>query len=321
MCPHASASDSLRACTSVCPPPISLMLRTSFVCLFVRWFAGTEYTDSQIVCLVGPGVGTGFHFYITGWIAPPQTVGYAPPSITSLSPSLLPVTGGVITLTGSGFGVSPCGSPPLQSAVLLRLTSPPTASQLANATAAMQADSGMAADAGGTGLTVTSVKCDIISWSNTTVECVVPAGLDPVVPVTVAIGNQAVSLSHAALGFVPPTVFDADTPVEPSTAGWYSLDNRWMAFVLGMSCPALDELRSDGCGVRGVVQAGTHKCSSMRQASPWMHLGRCWSRSEASPAGTLSVTHRSSCPARCPVATVALHPLCCTHRCKCPMPT
>ena len=198
---------------------VEIIFVCSLVCLLACLFVGTEYTDSQIVCLVGPGVGTGFQFYITGWIAPPQTVGYAPPSIKSLSPSLLPVTGGIITLTGSGFGVSPCGSPPLQSAVLLRLTSPRTASQLANATAAMQADSGMTADASGIGLTVTSVKCDVISWSNTTVGCVVPAGLDPIVPVTVTIGNQAVSLSHAALGFVPPTVFDAETPVEPSTAG------------------------------------------------------------------------------------------------------
>ena len=141
---------------------------------------------------MGPGVGAGFAFYIGGWISPPFVVGYASPAVLSLVPSRLPVSGGIVTLRGTGFGMSPCTSPLLRSAVIMKITAPPSASQLPNTTAAMLAY-GSGGDAVAT-QTVLESPCSVINWSNTTIECVVQQGLDASVPVTVMIGGQNVTL-------------------------------------------------------------------------------------------------------------------------------
>ncbi len=68
-----------------------------------------DYSNTQIVCDVGPGVGSSFRFLLRDfWITPMVTVGYSSPLILALSTGSVNVTGGLVTITGSSFGSRRC---------------------------------------------------------------------------------------------------------------------------------------------------------------------------------------------------------------------
>ncbi len=71
-----------------------------------------RYAVSRIECVVPPGVGVGFQMLIrdtwTSLVLNGVKAGYSPPTITAVAPAMVPAAGGVVTITGSGFGPGPC---------------------------------------------------------------------------------------------------------------------------------------------------------------------------------------------------------------------
>lgn len=70
------------------------------------------YSPTRIECAVPPGVGLGFQVLIretwTSLVPNGVRAGYSAPTVTDVAPDVLPVLGGEVTITGTGFGPGPC---------------------------------------------------------------------------------------------------------------------------------------------------------------------------------------------------------------------
>lgn len=68
----------------------------------------TSHDHTHIVCVPPPGTGTGHLLRVTvaGQQSGTMSWRYLPPSIASISPSAIPTSGALITLTGNNFGAS-----------------------------------------------------------------------------------------------------------------------------------------------------------------------------------------------------------------------
>jgi hypothetical protein len=125
--------------------------------------------------------------------------GYAPAVVTRVTPAVLPVEGGLVILIGANFGPGPCGDGWRRSAVLLRVTappSPPSAVTFATATRTWAPASALAAS---------EVECGVEQWEPSAVVCRAPPGLDASVAVRVVVGGQATTVA-LPLGYAAPSV-------------------------------------------------------------------------------------------------------------------
>jgi hypothetical protein len=163
-----------------------------------------SYSASRIACTVSPGVGAGFQLFIrdvwTSLVADGARAGYRVPQVTSVSPGVLPIDGGNVTVVGSGFGPGPCDGTNRTSDVQLRLTAAP-------GPAGMQPVYNAATGTWGpSGAVVPGfVPCAVLSWSPTAIVCGAPPGLDASVAVRVTVGGQAVTAGEHT-GYAPPVV-------------------------------------------------------------------------------------------------------------------
>lgn len=82
-------------------------------CTLAMTGTDANYTASRIVCVVSPGVGAGFQILIrdtwTGLVVNGLRAGFNRPTVTGVVPAVLPPAGGEVTVSGSGFGLGPCG--------------------------------------------------------------------------------------------------------------------------------------------------------------------------------------------------------------------
>ena len=178
-----------------------------------------SYSAQRIVCSVPPGVGSGWRALIRGqWMSLSSTaasVGFRRPMVSAVSvvsqAPAVPNTGGVISVTGSGFGTAACADAGLLSQVVLvatprpadgvELTFDPVTSEWRPAGA----------------LTAVPMACEVLSWADNNITCSAPPGHDPVANVRVTVGGQTnASLSVAYAG---PVVTGVTSDAPPSTAG------------------------------------------------------------------------------------------------------
>ena len=154
----------------------------------------SSQSESLVTCVVPPGINAGgVEVFLRGvWTAVSASTGFPAPQLVGASPNVFQTSGGMLTLTGASFGGSACAG----SGVSLLLTS----------TAAIQASyfqaSSMQFVVPGT---PSLVACAILYWSDTNVNCSVPAGLDPVVNVRVFV-SAAVSSLPQQISYGAPAV-------------------------------------------------------------------------------------------------------------------
>jgi hypothetical protein len=96
---------------------------TDFTCALAD---GTVASGSRFSCVMPPGVGAGFSFFLRNiWTAAPAAAGYQPPTVTAVAPAVLPVMGGEVVITGRNFGLCvPAPTPvegPASSGVALQV--------------------------------------------------------------------------------------------------------------------------------------------------------------------------------------------------------
>ncbi len=163
-----------------------------------------SYSATRIACTVSLGVGAGFQLLIrdvwTALVSNGVRVGYRPPQVTGVSPDVLPVGGGNVTIVGSGFGPDRCDSANRTSDVRLLITSAPDPAGLQpvyDAATGTWGPSGVLAPA--------FAPCEVLSWGPTAIVCAAPPGLDASVAVRVNAGGQAVNAA-ARTGYAPPVV-------------------------------------------------------------------------------------------------------------------
>jgi hypothetical protein len=146
-----------------------------------------SYTDSGVVCMVEGGVGKKFRAYVhNAWSLLPAAVGFSGPVITNVSPDGIGVAGGLLTISGSGFGGYGCDLA-ADSVVTLTylITAPvPTFS---------------VAGSGFLGVSSRQANCEVVTWSENVITCTAPATTDVLTSVMVIAGNQTSSrsVSHA----------------------------------------------------------------------------------------------------------------------------
>jgi hypothetical protein len=131
------------------------------------------------------------------WVSMPG--GYAPAVVTRMSPAVLPVEGGLVTVDGINFGASPCGDGWRRSMVLLRVTVPPSPTSSVTFSAATRTWGPASA------LTASEVECAVEQWEPSAVVCRAPPGLDASVAVRVVVGGQATTVG-LPLGYAAPSV-------------------------------------------------------------------------------------------------------------------
>jgi hypothetical protein len=175
--------------------------------------AATAFTTSRIACVVPPGVGAGWSVFLRGfWVSLGPSVGYAPPNVTAVSPGHLPIAGGVVTVTGSGFGPMPCALPGVRSLVEVRVTAAPLPGQTAEFSTAR----------GGWVITpplpLVDIMCNVLQWSPSSITCTVPPGLNAAAAVLVTVGGQ-LGATSGSVAFEAPVLFDVVTPAAPPTVG------------------------------------------------------------------------------------------------------
>ena len=127
------------------------------------------------------------------WVLASTTVGFAAPTVTSVTPRSLPYEGGVITLLGSDFGDGQCGG-----SVQLLLTQAPTVPGIPvfSSTSLLFSSSG---------LVRALTPCSVTQWSRSSISCVAPPGLDAAVAVTVTVAGQA-NVTSGLFGYAPPAL-------------------------------------------------------------------------------------------------------------------
>jgi hypothetical protein len=161
-----------------------------------------SYTAIQIVCSQSPALGSTFQAYIRqAWVDLPASVGYSPPIVDAVEPPLLASSGGVVAIVGRNFGAGPCSNPRRLSEVRLMMAQPPSTS----------AEVWLSAfDVSQTRfnrvLSVSSVPCSLLFWSESLINCTVPAGIDISVSLTVHTGGQNTTVV-GLVGFRPPMLF------------------------------------------------------------------------------------------------------------------
>jgi hypothetical protein len=140
------------------------------------------------------------------WTALPVGTGYRAPSIVSVLPPVLPVAGGLISISGTDFGDGPCSNPTLPSTVALLLTPPTTSATATFNPGTRQWDASPP-------LALALANCTLQSWTSSLIRCTVPPGLDPNVTLVVTAGGQARTVlgqlhmeAPALLGVVPDGV-------------------------------------------------------------------------------------------------------------------
>ncbi len=103
------------------PPSDSCGNATTLTCVLANSSTDPTYSATRIQCVVPPGVGLGFQMLIretwTSLVPNGVRVGYSAPTVTSVTPAALHVSGGEVTLSGTGFGPSPCDDVNRTSAV------------------------------------------------------------------------------------------------------------------------------------------------------------------------------------------------------------
>ena len=190
---------------SGCPtaPPVSCVLDDG---------SGASYSTVSIACTVPPGVGAPWNVSIRGyWISLGPRVGYAAPTIVAVSPQLLPITGGRITVMGSNFGPSQCAFAG-PSRVDLALAQPPVAPLALTFNASMGGWSPSAA------LVQSSVPCSVTQWTSDSIECEAPPGLDGSTTLRVTVGGQQL-VGTGLVAYQAPAVLSFTTTGSVGTTG------------------------------------------------------------------------------------------------------
>jgi hypothetical protein len=182
-----------------------------------------SYSVSRIVCTLPPGAGAGFEVLLrdmwTSLVAgagplAAVPVGYAPPEVTAVSPTTLPITGSVVSITGLHFGSAACPQTDRRSDVWLQVTQAPAESSTTTfdvlaghwTSSALQISAPM------------FVPCPVTVWRDTFIECVAPPGLDSTVVLRVTAGGQ-VNITTGLLGYIRPFVQSVVTPERARSVG------------------------------------------------------------------------------------------------------
>jgi hypothetical protein len=170
----------------------------------LRDTTAASYSATRIACTVSPGVGSGFQLLIrdvwTSLVANGARAGYRPPQVSTVTPSLLPVGGGNVTVTGMGFGPSPCPDANRTSEVQLLVTAAPDPAGVQPVYSATSGTWGPSS-----ALVPGFAPCAVLSWSPTAIVCAAPPGLDASVAVRVTVGGQAMT-AGGRMGYAPPAV-------------------------------------------------------------------------------------------------------------------
>jgi hypothetical protein len=198
--------------------------------------------------MVGPGVGQGFQFYLQNyfWVSPLVVVGYSTPIIRSLDVSVLPVSGGVVTIRGSHFGSSQCLAAALPSWVRVFVSVP---NDISGASAVAEVG---VVTASAPASDMVWLNCTVLDWSNDTISVAVPAGIDANVTLQVAVGEQLASTS--ALSYRQPVLVNVTRQLLPTVGGVplsitvdnLPVDARW---------PVAVTIRGNPCS--GVTRVGS----------------------------------------------------------------
>ncbi len=125
------------------------------------------------------------------WTALPSNVGYQAPTVAGVTPRVMPIGGGSITIFGADFGSGPCSSAPLRSAVTVLVTPVPGPGVSATF------DAGTWVWSTFPPLATTPVNCSVLSWVHTAIQCMVPPSVDPNVTLVISVGGQVVTTRNA----------------------------------------------------------------------------------------------------------------------------
>jgi hypothetical protein len=188
-----------------------------------------EYTVGRLVCTMPPGVGVGFEVLLNNvWaLLAPAAVGYSPPTITDVSPSVVLVVGGALTITGTNFGPSPCAVSAVGPAEVLLLLMPAP-----NDTTGLTFDPRALAWSPAAALVPVATPCPWTLWGPSTITCQVPPGADGNVTVTVARAGRTSAPANGLLHFAPPILTRVTTASELTTTGGTVLTLQGTGFLL-----------------------------------------------------------------------------------------
>ncbi len=150
--------------------------------------------------------------------------GYQSPSVTAVAPTVLPISGGSISISGKDFGDGACSNPALVSSVALLLTPPPAPSTLTFNPTTRQWTATPP-------LAPTLVNCTLLSWSPSLIRCTVPPGLDPNVTLVVSVGGQSTTVA-GQLHMEPPAIHAVIPSGAVNTAGGSVVELQGTGFPL-----------------------------------------------------------------------------------------
>jgi hypothetical protein len=188
LCHSGGAESPAAACSAWTGPSCVLPNATS-----------AYFSEGRVVCVVPPGVGTGFHLLLRdSWTLLPSA-GYARPVVTAVAPSRVNVTGGPVTITGVDFGEADAAQLGVGSFVhVVSTPQPPSEAALSfNVTSR----SWLFAVGG----TPVPAPCRVTRWAPTAIECDLPPGVDPAPVLRVTVGGQ-VNATVGLMGYAGPVV-------------------------------------------------------------------------------------------------------------------
>jgi hypothetical protein len=172
----------------------------------------TSYSTVSIACTVPPGVGSSWNISIRGyWVSLGPRVGYAASNVRTVGPQVLPITGGLVALTGANFGQSLCAYAG-PNRVELSVT------QLIDLPMSLSFNTSSGAWRPSAALVSSLVPCNVTLWSSTRIECMAPPGLDGNVSVRVTVGGQ-VLLMPGSIRYQGPAVLSFTATGTLGTAG------------------------------------------------------------------------------------------------------
>jgi hypothetical protein len=153
------------------------------------------FTTSVVTCTLPAGVGgPSFEILLDSfWV--PLPGGYSPPTVTSVSPPRIAITGGAILVAGMNFGDPACVDPARPFHVSLLLPRDPTLVEYST-------ELGRYVEAGPTR---TPVACEVTSWSSTLIQCQAPEGLGEAVSLMVTAGGQT-NTTVGLIGYAAPVL-------------------------------------------------------------------------------------------------------------------
>jgi hypothetical protein len=183
----------------------------------LRDTTAASYSATRIACTMSLGVGAGFQLLVrdvwTALVSNGVRARYRAPQVAAVSPAVLPVGGGNVTVVGAGFGPGPCDGVNRTSDVQLLITAAPDPAGVQPVYSATSGTWGPSA-----ALVPVFAPCAVLSWSSTAIVCAVPPGLDASVAVRVTVGGQAVTAGERT-GYVPPVVTAVAALQSLGTAG------------------------------------------------------------------------------------------------------